>query len=143
MKIDGQDTLLSESGLTRFIGYVHPTAIVFRYAEGERLIPPEDSQDAKRLPNQGDDHELRFLCKSKVERRLGIEFSCDGRVGSQQDNRVTREQGKRTLLTISDRAINEAVAKLLNTSALGLVAFESLSASYPNADAPERPPDWN
>ena len=65
MKIEGQDILLSASDLMRFMGCAHATATDLRYARGEPLVPAEDSEDAKILQKQGDDHELRFLSKLK------------------------------------------------------------------------------
>jgi uncharacterized protein len=53
-----------------------------RYARGEPLVPAEDSEDAKILQKQGDDHELRFLSKLKAERRSVIEFSREENLGA-------------------------------------------------------------
>jgi hypothetical protein len=81
VKIEGHDILLSASDLMRFMGCAHATAMDLRSARGEPLVPVEDSEDAKILQKQGDDHELRFLSKLKSERRSVIEFSREDNLG--------------------------------------------------------------
>ncbi|MFQ3451759.1 TM0106 family RecB-like putative nuclease [Bradyrhizobium sp. UFLA01-814] len=89
MKIEGQDILLSASDLMRFMGCNHATAMDLRYIRGEPLVPAEDSEDAKILQKQGDDHELRFLSRLKAERHSVIEFSRQENLGAAA--RATRE----------------------------------------------------
>jgi hypothetical protein len=71
-------------------------------------------------------------------------FLNTARVSPQQDCRMTREQGKRTLVSTATRTVNEPIAALLfNKSALCLAAFEGLGASHPNAEVDTRPPAPN
>ncbi len=98
MKIEGKDILLSASDLMRFMGCAHATAMDLRYARGEPLVPAEDSEDAKILQKQGDDHELRFLSKLKTERRSVIEFSREENLGAAaQATRNALAQGAEVL----------------------------------------------
>ncbi len=70
--------MLSASDLMRFMSCKHATALDLRYARGEPLLPAEDTEDAKILQKQGDDHETRHLAMLKAEGRSIIEFSRDG-----------------------------------------------------------------
>jgi predicted RecB family nuclease len=98
VKIEGQDILLSASDLMRFMGCAHATAMDIRYARGEPLVPAEDSEDAKILQKQGDDHELRFLSKLKTERRSVIEFSREESLGeAARSTRKALAQGAEVL----------------------------------------------
>src|SRR5207253_4587832 len=78
MKVEGQGVLLSASDLMRFMSCKHATALDLRYARGEPLVPADDTEDAKILQKQGDDHESRYLAKLKAEGRSVIEFGRDG-----------------------------------------------------------------
>src|ERR1700733_11128524 len=78
MRILEREVLLSASDLMRFMSCKHATALDLRYAKGEPLLPAEDTEDAKILQKQGDDHESRYLAKLKAEGRSVIEFSRDG-----------------------------------------------------------------
>jgi uncharacterized protein len=44
----------------------------------EPLVPADDSEDAKLLQRQGDEHEYRYLSKLKAEGRSVVEFDRDG-----------------------------------------------------------------
>jgi predicted RecB family nuclease len=78
MKVEGQGILISASDLMRFMSCKHATALDLRYARGEPLVPADDTEDAKILQKQGDDHESRYLSKLKAEGRSVIEFDRDG-----------------------------------------------------------------
>jgi len=65
MRVEGQDVLLSASDLMRFMSCKHATALDLLYARGEPLLPVDDTEDAKILQKQGDDHESRYLSKLK------------------------------------------------------------------------------
>src|SRR5260370_9821513 len=78
MRVEGHDVLLSASDLMRFMSCKHATALDLRYARGEPLVPADDTEDAKILQKQGDDHESRYLSKLKAEGRSVIEFGRDG-----------------------------------------------------------------
>src|SRR5258708_19091365 len=78
MRVEGREVLLSASDLMRFMSCKHATALDLRYARGEPLEPADDTEDAKILQKQGDDHEARFLTKLKEEGRSVIEFGRDG-----------------------------------------------------------------
>src|SRR6266403_5868496 len=78
MRVEGQQVLLSASDLMRFMSCKHATALDLRYARGEPLVPADDTEDAKILQKQGDDHELRYLSELKSEGRSVIEFGRDG-----------------------------------------------------------------
>jgi uncharacterized protein len=62
----------------RFMSCNHATALDLRYASGEPLMPADDTEDAKILQKQGDDHESRYLAKLKGEGRSVVEFDRDG-----------------------------------------------------------------
>src|SRR5260370_20307345 len=78
MRVEGHDVLLSASDLMRFMSCKHATALDLRYARGEPLVPADDTEDAKILQKQGDDHESRYLSKLKEEGRSVVEFGRDG-----------------------------------------------------------------
>src|SRR3954454_1697660 len=78
MRVEGQEVLLSASDLMRFMSCRHATGLDLRYARGEPLVPADDTEDAKILQKQGDDHEARYLSKLKSEGRSVIEFGRDG-----------------------------------------------------------------
>src|SRR5881392_165784 len=78
MRVEGQDVLLSASDLMRFMSCRHATGLDLRYARGEPLVPADDTEDAKILQKQGDDHESRYLSKLKREGRSVVEFSRNG-----------------------------------------------------------------
>jgi predicted RecB family nuclease len=78
MRVQGHDVLLSASDLMRFMSCKHATALDLRYARGEPLEPADDTEDAKILQKQGDDHESRHLAKLKAEGHSVIEFGRDG-----------------------------------------------------------------
>src|SRR3954447_14527657 len=88
MRVEGQDVLLSASDLMRFMSCRHATGLDLRYARGEPLLPADDTEDAKILQKQGDDHEFRYLSKLKAEGRSVIEFGRDG--GLEAAAQVTR-----------------------------------------------------
>jgi hypothetical protein len=75
MRVEGHDVLLSASDLMRFMSCKHATALDLRYARGEPLEPADDTEDAKILQKQGDDHESRYLAKLKAEGHSVIEFA--------------------------------------------------------------------
>src|SRR6202790_2526967 len=78
MRVEGHDGLLSASDLMRFMSCKHATALDLRYARGEPLTPADDTEDAKILQKQGDEHESRYLAKLKTEGRSVVEFDRDG-----------------------------------------------------------------
>lgn len=78
MRVEGHEVLLSASDLMRFMSCKHATALDLRYARGEPLVPADDTEDAKILQKQGDDHESRYLARLKGEGRSVIEFDRDG-----------------------------------------------------------------
>lgn len=78
MKVEGLGVLLSASDLMRFMSCKHATALDLRYARGEALLPAEDTEDAKILQKQGDEHESRYLSKLKSDGRSVVEFGRDG-----------------------------------------------------------------
>jgi predicted RecB family nuclease len=67
MRVEGLEVLLSASDLMRFMSCKHATALDLRYARGEALVPADDTEDAKILQKQGDEHESRHLAKLKAE----------------------------------------------------------------------------
>lgn len=75
MRIDDQGVSLSASDLMRFMACKHATVLDLRYAKGEHLSPAEDTEDAKILQKQGDQHETRYLSKLKAEGGTVIELS--------------------------------------------------------------------
>src|SRR5258705_11137447 len=98
MRVEGQEVLLSASDLMRFMSCKHATALDLRYARGEPLVPAHDTEDAKILQKQGDDHESRYLSKLKAEGRSVIEFDRDGGVkAAAQATRVGLSQGRDVL----------------------------------------------
>jgi predicted RecB family nuclease len=78
MRIVEQQVLLSASDLMRFMSCKHATALDLRYARGEPLLPADDTEDAKILQKQGDDHESRYLAKLRAEGHSVVEFNRDG-----------------------------------------------------------------
>src|SRR3954452_8426122 len=78
MKVEGHQVILSASDLMRFMSCKHATALDLRYARGEPLMPAEDTEDAKILQKQGDDHESRYLAKLKSDGLSVVEFGRDG-----------------------------------------------------------------
>ena len=78
MKVEGLGVLLSASDLMRFMSCKHATALDLRYARGGALVPADDTEDAKILQKQGDEHESRYLSKLKSDGRLVVEFGRDG-----------------------------------------------------------------
>ena len=78
MKVEGPGVLLSASDLMRFMSCKHATALDLRYARGEALLPADDTEDAKILQKQGDEHESRYLSKLKSDGRSVIEFGREG-----------------------------------------------------------------
>src|SRR5260370_27821264 len=78
MRVEGHDVLLSASDLMRFMSCKHATALDLRYARGEPLVPADDTEDAKILQKQGDDHESRYLAKLKASGLSVVEFDHDG-----------------------------------------------------------------
>src|SRR5258707_14290024 len=94
MRVEGQQVLLSASDLMRFMSCKHATALDLRYARGESLVPAEDTEDAKILQKQGDDHEFRYLSKLKSEGHTVIEFGRDGGLAAAAEStRVALSQG--------------------------------------------------
>lgn len=89
MRLEGQQVLLSASDLMRFMSCNHATALDLRFAKGEPLTPADDTEDAKILQKQGDEHESRYLEKLKAEGRSVVEFDRDG--GLAGAARATRE----------------------------------------------------
>src|ERR1700733_12971079 len=77
MRVEGKDVILSASDLMRFMSCKHASALDLRYARGEPLEPADDTEDAKILQKQGDDHESRYLAKLKAEGHSVIEFRRD------------------------------------------------------------------
>lgn len=78
MKVEGHEVILSASDLMRSMSCKHATALDLRYARGEPLMPAEDTEDAKILQKQGDDHESRYLAKLKSDGLSVVEFGRDG-----------------------------------------------------------------
>lgn len=78
MKVEGHEVILSASDLMRSMSCKHATALDLRYARGEPLMPADDTEDAKILQKQGDDHESRYLAKLKSDGLSVVEFSRDG-----------------------------------------------------------------
>src|SRR5947207_3298409 len=99
MRVERQEVLLSASDLMRFMSCSHATGLDLRYARGEPLVPAEDTEDAKILQQQGDDHESRYLSKLKGEgRRSVIEFGRDGGLAAAaQVTRAALSQGSDVL----------------------------------------------
>ena len=75
MRVEGSEVLLSASDLMRFMSCRHATALDLRYARGEPLTPADETEDAKILQKQGDEHEHRYLSKLKSEGHAVVEFS--------------------------------------------------------------------
>ena len=94
MRVEGRDVLLSASDLMRFMSCKHATALDLRYARGEPLAPADDTEDAKILQKQGDEHESRYLAKLKAEGHSVIEFGRDGGLAAAaQATRAALSQG--------------------------------------------------
>jgi hypothetical protein len=94
MRVEGQEVLLSASDLMRFMSCKRATALDLRYARGEPLVPADDTEDAKILEEQGDDHESRYLAKLKGEGRSVVEFDRDGGLaGAAQATRAALSKG--------------------------------------------------
>src|SRR5947209_5625959 len=94
MRLEGQEVLLSASDLMRFMSCKHATALDLRYARGEPLVPADDTEDAKILQKQGDEHESRYLSKLKAEGLSVIEFGRDnGLAATAQATRKALSQG--------------------------------------------------
>jgi predicted RecB family nuclease len=94
MRVEGRDVLLSASDLMRFMSCKHATALDLRYARGEPLEPADDTEDAKILQKQGDEHESRYLAKLKAEGHSVIEFGRDvGLAAAAQATRAALSQG--------------------------------------------------
>src|ERR1700692_2986785 len=98
MRVEGQQALLSASDLMRFMSCKHATALDLRYARGAPLVPADDTEDAKILQKQGDDHEFRYLSKLKAEGHSVIEFGRDGGLaGAAHATRAALSQGSDVL----------------------------------------------
>lgn len=76
-KIDGA-MRLSASDLMRFKGCRHATALDLRLIEVGDMAPRADGAEAELLQRQGDEHELAFLDKLKVDGRRVVEILKDG-----------------------------------------------------------------
>src|SRR5436309_10612327 len=74
MRVEGHEVLLSASDLMVFMSCRHATGLDLRYARGEPLVPADDTEDAKILQKQGEDHESRYLSMLKGEGRSVIAF---------------------------------------------------------------------
>jgi predicted RecB family nuclease len=98
MRIVERQVLLSASDLMRFMSCKHATALDLRYARGEPLLPADDTEDAKILQKQGDDHESRYLAKLRAEGHSVVEFDRDGGlVATAQATQAALAQGPNVL----------------------------------------------
>src|SRR5437868_5387470 len=94
MRVEGHEVLLSASDLMRFMSCGHATSLDLRYARGEPLLPADDTEDAKILQKQGDDHESRYLSKLRAEGLSIIEFGRDaGLAAAAQVTRTALAKG--------------------------------------------------
>jgi predicted RecB family nuclease len=130
MRIEGLDVLLSASDLMRFMSCKHATALDLRYARGEPLEPADDTDDAKILQKQGDDHESRYLAKLKAEGHSVIEFGRDsGLAAAAQATRAALSQGQDVLFQGAFFALpwggrSDFLIRVEKPSALGAFSYE-------------------
>ncbi|WP_338828329.1 TM0106 family RecB-like putative nuclease [Bradyrhizobium sp. 27S5] len=130
MKVEGQGVLLSASDLMRFMSCRHATALDLRYARGEALLPADDTDDAKILQKQGDEHESRYLSKLKSDGRSVVEFGREGGlVAAAQATRETLVQGPDVLFQGAFFATpwggwSDFLVRVERPSALGAFSYE-------------------
>jgi uncharacterized protein len=130
MKFEGHEVLLSASDLMRFMSCRHATALDLRYARGEPLEPADDTEDAKILQKQGDDHESRYLAKLKGEGRSVVEFDRDGGLaGAAQATRAALSEGPEVLFQAAFFASpwggwSDFLIRVETPSALGAFSYE-------------------
>ena len=130
MRVEGHDVLLSASDLMRFMSCKHATALDLRYARGEPLEPADDTEDAKILQKQGDDHESRYLSKLKAEGHSVIEFGRDGGLAAAaQATRSALSQGPDVLFQGAFFASpwggwSDFLVRMEKPSALGEFSYE-------------------
>src|SRR5580692_9042429 len=130
MRILEREVLLSASDLMRFMSCKHATALDLRYARGEPLEPADDTEDAKILQKQGDDHESRYLSKLKEEGRSVIEFGRDGGLAAAaQATRTALLQGPDVLFQGAFFASpwggwSDFLVRMKKPSALGEFSYE-------------------
>ena len=130
MRLEGHEVLLSASNLMRFTSCKHATALDLRYARGEPLVPADDTEDAKILQKQGDDHESRYLSKLKGEGRSVVEFGRDGGLGAAaQATCAALSQGPDVLFQGAFFALpwggwSDFLIRVERSSALGAFSYE-------------------
>src|SRR5258708_28580307 len=130
MRVEGHDVLLSASDLMRFMSCKHATALALRYARGEPLVPADDTEDAKILQKQGDDHESRYLAKLKAEGHSVIEFDRNGVLAAAaQATRAALSQGQDVLFQGAFFASpwggwSDFLIRVERPSALGAFSYE-------------------
>jgi predicted RecB family nuclease len=130
MRVEGREILLSASDLMRFMSCKHATALDLRYARGEPLVPADDTEDAKILQKQGDDHESRYLSKLKAEGRSVVEFGRDGGLSAAaQATRAALRQGADVLFQGAFFASpwggwSDFLIRVERPSALGAFSYE-------------------
>ncbi|MGE9010684.1 TM0106 family RecB-like putative nuclease [Leptospira interrogans] len=130
MKVEGQGVLLSASDLMRFMSCKHATALDLRYAKGEALLPADDTEDAKILQKQGDEHESRYLSKLKSDGRSVVELGREGGVvAAAQATRGALAQGPDVLFQGAFFAApwggwSDFLVRVEQPSALGAFSYE-------------------
>jgi predicted RecB family nuclease len=130
MKVEGLGVLLSASDLMRFMSCKHATALDLRYARGEALLPADDTEDAKILQKQGDEHESRYLSKLKLDGRSVVEFGREGGlVAAAQATRGALAQGHDVLFqgaffTAPWGGWSDFLVRVEQPSALGAFSYE-------------------
>src|SRR3984893_17369004 len=94
MRVELHEVLVSPADLMRFMSCKHATALDLRDARGDPLVPADDTEDAKILQKQGDDHESRYLAKLKAGGLSVVEFVReDGLPGAAQATRAALSKG--------------------------------------------------
>jgi predicted RecB family nuclease len=130
MRVEGHEVLLSASDLMRFMSCKHATALDLRYARGEALAPADDTEDAKILQKQGDEHESRYLAELKADGLSVIEFDRDGGLaGAAQATRAALSKGQDVLFQGAFFASpwggwSDFLIRVETPSALGAFSYE-------------------
>lgn len=143
MRVEGPGVLLSASDLMRFMSCKHATALDLRYARGECLLPAEDTEDAKILQKQGDDHESRYLSKLKAEGRSVIEFGRDGGLAAvAQATRIGLSQGPDVLFQGAFFAApwggwSDFLIRVERPSVLGAFSYEVVDTKFKRKPDPK------